>query len=70
MTEKRSEIKLPLLLSKNHRHSRKIIKNCIYLQNQGPMKIVKAHGTVLSTEDPVVLTWLSDVETRLGHLQS
>ena len=32
-TEKRSEIKLPLLLSKNYHYSRKMIKNCIYLMN-------------------------------------
>ena len=60
MTEKRSEVKLPLLPSKNHRYSSKMIKSCTYLPPESPMKIVRAHGTAIlhSTEDPVVFPWL------------
>ena len=45
MTEKRSEIKLPLILSKNHRYSRKMIKK-LYLPSKLPMKVVRAHGNI------------------------
>ena len=52
-TEKRSEIKLPLLLSKNYHYSRKMIKNCIYLMNHQWRYSSFFHGFQMLTPETV-----------------